>query len=52
MIYMDNAATSYPKPSMVLDALWESVARCGNPGRGGSAARGGQRSDNGRGKRR
>ncbi|MBR5500654.1 MAG: aminotransferase class V-fold PLP-dependent enzyme [Clostridia bacterium] len=34
MIYMDNAATSYPKPSMVLDALWESVARCGNPGRG------------------
>ena len=31
---MDNAATSYPKPPEVLDALWESVARCGNPGRG------------------
>ncbi|MBP3391367.1 MAG: aminotransferase class V-fold PLP-dependent enzyme [Clostridia bacterium] len=34
MIYMDNAATSYPKPSVVLDALWEAVERCGNPGRG------------------
>lgn len=34
MIYMDNAATSYPKPPEVLDALWESVVRCGNPGRG------------------
>lgn len=34
MIYMDNAATSYPKPPAVLDALWESVSHCGNPGRG------------------
>ncbi|MBR5280047.1 MAG: aminotransferase class V-fold PLP-dependent enzyme [Clostridia bacterium] len=34
MIYMDNAATSYPKPPEVLDALGESVSHCGNPGRG------------------
>ena len=36
MIYLDNAATSYPKPRCVTDAMAEAVIRCGaNPGRGG-----------------
>jgi cysteine desulfurase family protein len=34
MIYLDNAATSFPKPRAVVDALYECVTRyCGNPGR-------------------
>lgn len=34
MIYMDNAATSFPKPPEVHAALSEALERCGNPGRG------------------
>ncbi len=35
MIYLDNAATSYPKPPGVIDAISECVSQCGaNPGRG------------------
>ena len=34
MIYLDNAATSFPKPRCVLRALDECVRKyCGNPGR-------------------
>ena len=34
MIYFDNAATSFPKPKCVIDALCECVNKyCGNPGR-------------------
>lgn len=36
MIYFDHAATSYPKPQRVLDAVSECIKLCGgNPGRGG-----------------
>lgn len=36
MIYLDNAATSYPKPKCVTDAMAAALTRCGaNPGRGG-----------------
>lgn len=44
MIYLDNAATSFPKPESVLraiESLWKDGA--GNPGRGGHAFA--QRSD-------
>lgn len=35
MIYLDNAATSYPKPPEVIEALNDCLNRCGaNPGRG------------------
>ncbi len=35
MIYLDNAATTFPKPRRVLEAVLECLARyCGNPGRG------------------
>lgn len=34
MIYMDNAATSYPKPSCVVEAAYEALNNAGNPGRG------------------
>lgn len=35
MIYLDNAATSFPKPPPVLSAMRDCCARyCGNPGRG------------------
>lgn len=36
MIYLDNAATSFPKPQRVLDTMYQA-ARCfgANPGRGG-----------------
>lgn len=35
MIYLDNAATTYPKPDMVYDALKQAACECGgNPGRG------------------
>ena len=36
MIYLDNAATSYPKPKNVLSAVREAVGgEFGNPGRSG-----------------
>lgn len=36
MIYLDNAATSFPKPPSVLEAICQTItARGGNPGRGG-----------------
>lgn len=36
MIYLDNAATSFPKPREVLDGMVESYCRLGvSPGRGG-----------------
>lgn len=34
MIYMDNAATSWPKPQAVKDAIAEAINNAGNPGRG------------------
>ena len=38
MIYFDNAATSYPKPSSVVEEVKRSLAALGgNPGRGGHA---------------
>ena len=36
MIYLDNAATSWPKPEAVYDTVSESIRRGGNPGRGES----------------
>lgn len=36
MIYLDNAATSWPKPEIVYDAVTEAIRRGGNPGRGTS----------------
>ena len=36
MIYLDNSATTYPKPPAVLRAMTDAVTRYGaNPGRGG-----------------
>ena len=36
MIYLDNAATSFPKPNGMAEAMLEyMVSRCGNPGRAG-----------------
>ncbi len=36
MIYLDNAATSFPKPETVVSAVAEFMRNCGgNPGRGG-----------------
>ncbi len=36
MIYLDNAATSFPKPPQVADAMTDCLARrAGNPGRSG-----------------
>ena len=35
MIYFDNAATTYPKPSSVIKAMNDALVSCGNPGRGG-----------------
>lgn len=35
MIYLDNAATTFPKPRTVTQAVTDCLARyCGNPGRG------------------
>ena len=35
MIYLDNAATTFPKPASVIQAVNECLTRyCGNPGRG------------------
>ena len=36
MIYLDNAATSFPKPEKTVRAMAEALVRCGaNPGRAG-----------------
>lgn len=35
MIYLDNGATSFPKPLSVRRAVQNAMARCGNSGRGG-----------------
>ena len=35
MIYLDNGATSFPKPASVQRAVSLAMARCANPGRGG-----------------
>ncbi|MBQ6846533.1 MAG: aminotransferase class V-fold PLP-dependent enzyme, partial [Oscillospiraceae bacterium] len=35
LVYLDNAATSWPKPKNVINAVNESFLRCGNPGRSG-----------------
>lgn len=36
LIYLDNAATSFPKPPQVLEEMFENYARMGaSPGRGG-----------------
>ena len=35
MIYLDNGATSFPKPEAVRKAMLRAVERCTNPGRGG-----------------
>ena len=38
MIYLDNAATSFQKPSAVAQAMLSAMQRCANPGRGGYRA--------------
>ena len=36
MIYLDNGATSYPKPRGMVAAMEECIIKyCGNPGRSG-----------------
>ena len=36
MIYLDNAATSFPKPACVAEAMTSALTQCGaNPGRAG-----------------
>ncbi len=35
MIYLDNAATTYPKPQSVLFASNDAIRSCANPGRSG-----------------
>lgn len=35
MIYLDNAATSFPKPERVLNAMYHASLTNANPGRGG-----------------
>ena len=35
MIYLDNGATSFPKPPAVKRAMLWAMDRCANPGRGG-----------------
>ncbi len=38
MIYLDNAATSWPKPACTIRAMAQALERCGaNPGRAGHA---------------
>lgn len=38
MIYLDNAATSFPKPAQTVRAMADALTQCGaNPGRGGHA---------------
>ena len=38
MIYLDNGATSFPKPLPVCRAVDRALRRCANPGRGGYPA--------------
>ena len=38
MIYLDNGATSFPKPEVVKRAMLQTVEHCTNPSRGGHAA--------------
>lgn len=38
MIYLDNGATSFHKPSSVRQAVVRAMDRCANPGRGGYSA--------------
>lgn len=38
MIYLDNGATSFPKPPQVVRAVMEAMECCANPGRGSHAA--------------
>ena len=38
MIYLDNGATSFPKPASVIRAVGTAAAKMGNPGRGGYPA--------------
>ena len=38
MIYLDNGATSFPKPPQVVRAAARAIERCANPGRGGYGA--------------
>lgn len=38
MIYLDNGATSFPKPAQVPRAASRAMACCANPGRGGYGA--------------
>lgn len=38
MIYLDNGATSFHKPTGVADAVRRAMFTCANPGRGGYAA--------------
>ena len=38
MIYLDNGATSFPKPEPVRRAVQEALLTCANPGRGGYEA--------------
>lgn len=35
LLYLDNAATSFPKPAAVAAAMTKALATCGNPGRSG-----------------
>ncbi|MEG2200537.1 MAG: aminotransferase class V-fold PLP-dependent enzyme, partial [Anaerovorax sp.] len=36
MIYLDNAATTYPKPEIVYDSIMDCMKNyCANPGRAG-----------------
>ena len=38
MIYLDNGATSFHKPTAVYRAVGEAMRACANPGRGGYGA--------------
>ena len=38
MIYLDNGATSFPKPAQVTKAMVSALHTCANPGRGGHPA--------------
>lgn len=38
MTYLDNGATSFPKPECVCRAVADAMERCANPGRGSHAA--------------
>ena len=37
MIYLDNGATSFPKPTAVVQAVEQAMESCANPGRGSHA---------------